>query len=245
MTPQRSAADYLADIRPELGGVPHVAEAGVCDRCLGPVAMGFTHCAACHKLFAQAPDDLRRQVVPVTAAPDPGPWYSRLIRYKTTSSNEWVYLAALAAVHYQEHQHRIASALGGEPSVVTVVPSKRGRPFETQPLRVAMHHVAALRPKLMKVIEHVRNREVARQSYVPDAFQVSASVANERVLLIEDTWTTGATAISAAGALYLAGARSVLVLPLARKINVDFWSDDHPYVVAMRRGWNPVSWPRG
>jgi predicted amidophosphoribosyltransferase len=245
VTPQRSAADYLAEIRPELGGVPHVSEEGVCDRCLGPVGMGFTHCAPCHKLFAQAPHGLRLQVVPVTAAPDPGPWYSRLVRYKTTSTGEWVYLAALAAVYYKEQQDRIAAALGGEPSVITVVPSKRGRPFETQPLRVAMDRVAALRPRLRKIMEHVANREVARQSYVPDAFRVIAPIDHERILLIEDTWTTGATAISAAGALHNAGARSVLVLPLARKINVDFWSDDHPYLIAMRRGWNPSSWPRG
>lgn len=44
----------------------------------------------------------------------------------------------------------------------------------------------------------------------------------KRVLLVEDAWVTGATAVSAAGSLVEAGAAEVLVLPIARIIDGGF-----------------------
>lgn len=85
---------------------------------------------------------------------------------------------------------------------------------------------------------------VPRQKYLPEAFRVVADVSDGRILLIEDTWTTGSTAISTAGALLAAGAESVVVLSLARKVNSDYWSDQHPYLAAMKRPWDPKFWPR-
>ena len=63
-----------------------------------------------------------------------------------------------------------------------------------------------------------------RKTYNSSAFSAgTTSVVGERVLLMEDTWVTGATAISAAGALLREGASGVMVMPIARAVSPSFW----------------------
>src|SRR6476646_4396915 len=59
-----------------------------------------------------------------------------------------------------------------------------------------------------------------RRETVADAFKVThpALVAGERVLLVDDVFTTGATVSSCASALLAAGAREVFVLTIARPV---------------------------
>ncbi|MFI9388180.1 hypothetical protein [Kutzneria sp. NPDC052558] len=67
----------------------------------------------------------------------------------------------------------------------------------------------------------------------PSRFDTDADLTGLRVLLVDDTWTTGANAQSAAARLRLAGAERVAVIVLGR------WFDaDHPaassYVAQVR-----------
>jgi hypothetical protein len=55
----------------------------------------------------------------------------------------------------------------------------------------------------------------------PDRF-VAAPVPGGRILLLDDTWTTGNSAQSAAMALRRAGARSIATVVLGRHINPEF-----------------------
>jgi hypothetical protein len=54
-----------------------------------------------------------------------------------------------------------------------------------------------------------------------DRFQVLARPAGASILLLDDTWVSGASAQSAAAALKLAGARHVAVVVLGRHVNPD------------------------
>jgi ComF family protein len=63
-----------------------------------------------------------------------------------------------------------------------------------------------------------------RRESVENAFAVShpALIAGERVLLIDDVFTTGATVSACASALLQAGAEKVFVLTIARPLPLDY-----------------------
>ncbi len=85
-----------------------------------------------------------------------------------------------------------------------------------------------------------------RTKYAPEMFRANPDVVNGgRIVLIEDTWITGATAISAAGSLLAAGADSVVITPIARDFRVQFHAEDHPYLARIARKFDVRSWPRG
>ncbi|MGW2492183.1 hypothetical protein ACWCV9_33910 [Streptomyces sp. NPDC001606] len=62
----------------------------------------------------------------------------------------------------------------------------------------------------------------------------------ENVLLIDDTWTTGNHAQSAAASLKAAGANSVAIVVLGRRLNIDYANTaDHIEQARLRRfSWN-------
>jgi len=136
-----------------------------------------------------------------------------------------------------KHENELEALLGGPASAITPVPSKRGRTFEEQPLRQALSMVQPIREQLVHALTFVPAPDINwRRDYYPACFDPGAfSVAGERVILIEDTWVTGATALSAAGALLRGGAAGVAIVPIARVIDVSFWENqEHPYLAKIR-----------
>ncbi|MBX5483003.1 MAG: ComF family protein [Myxococcaceae bacterium] len=81
--------------------------------------------------------------------------------------------------------------------------------------RTGRRHLVALE-RTKATQRQVGLSEAARDANVSGAFAARAEVAGEDVLLVDDVFTTGATARAAAGALKAAGAASVHVLTLAR-----------------------------
>src|SRR3990172_7254903 len=106
---------------------------------MGPRTPPWDHCPACAKLrSAGTPPALMQQVVPVSIAPRPGPWYNRLVLYKGGYPEYRAFLAALVWSFLVQHEHHVAAMLGGAPTAIVPVPSKRGRTFSSQPLRQAI-----------------------------------------------------------------------------------------------------------
>jgi hypothetical protein len=232
-----------------LGSVPPAGRPYVCRFCLGPVT-GYAQCYSCHVLFNQTavPDALRTMVVPMTSVINPSQWYIWLSTYKTYYPERGDVLAALAYEYLQTHAVSIRKWLGSDPTLHTIVPSKRGYTFDTQPLRRALARVPEMRAQLRETLRHDASQRVGRREYNPTAFtRGPASVKGERVLLLEDTWVTGATALSAAGALLDLGAEAVGILPVARMMENAHWPSDHAYIEAMKkpyRAYDPFEWPR-
>jgi phosphoribosylpyrophosphate synthetase len=113
----------------------------------------------------------------------------------------------------------ISRLLGGAPTMVATVPSTRAvpRPGE-HPLSRAVQRVEVLRPLYRSVL--VRGPGPADHRLASDrAFVVTGDVRGHRILLVEDTFTSGARAQSAASALRLRGAAAVAVVPVGRVIN--------------------------
>jgi len=79
---------------------------------------------------------------------------------------------------------------------------------------------------------------MAERAYDPRRFEARRSLGGEPVLLIDDTWTTGARAQTAAAALIAAGAGPVATLAIGRHINPE-WEDNEPRLAALPE---PFDW---
>jgi predicted phosphoribosyltransferase len=72
----------------------------------------------------------------------------------------------------------------------------------------------------------------------PGKFEPTRKLDGESVLLIDDTWTTGASARSAAAALANAGAGSVGAVVIGRYVNRDWHENDR----RLRALTHPFDW---
>ena len=228
-------ARYLTGPRPGL--------AGLCASCCGPAGTGRVRCYQCDLHWQCAPGSLADLVVPVAYAAKGGPHAQNLWRYKSgrdgqgrdgagpdwvgpdwvgrdsvgreTSAAAGAALRALLLVFLREHGHCLwRGAPGGRPSHLAVVPSGRGR-SGTHPLR------GLLGGSLTLPWAGLTNRPAARhpvRELDPERF-AAPRLPGARVLLLDDTWTSGASAQSAAMALRLAGARWVAVVVLGRHLS--------------------------
>jgi hypothetical protein len=102
------------------------------------------------------------------------------------------------------------------PTHLAVVPSARGR-AGVHPLRALIAPYLSCRwAELSAKPDYHQLRDLD-----PDRF-VAEPVPGGRILLLDDTWTTGTSAQSAAMALRRAGARSIATVVLGRHINPEF-----------------------
>lgn len=246
---RRTTRAILAEWAADICSIPSSSHNFVCDYCLGPVT-SYRQCFGCLKVFvvAEAPTELRDRVVPMTSALSPSRWYSALSNYKRLQPELGAVIASVAHHFIASRAGHIRAALGGDPDVITIVPSKRGITYENQALRRALSMVELIGAKLHQTLVHIPGTSVPRQGYNPGTFGPGpTTVTGRRVLLIEDAWVSGATAVSAAGALLAADAASVLITPVARVVEDGFWPEDHPYRIEMRKPWAPddaSAWPR-
>ncbi len=170
-----------------------------------------------------AGDALADVVLPVTYALKGSQHAARLWQYKSiqhgtlapAASPAGIQLLALLLLFLRDHGQCAWRAVGWTgPTHLAVVPSGRGRPGP-HPLR-ALIAPYLLRPwaELSAEPDDQRVRELD-----PDRFQ-AGPVPGARVLLIDDTWTTGASAQSAAMALRRAGAGGVVTVVIGRHVSL-------------------------
>jgi hypothetical protein len=234
--------------RERIGSIPTPSE-WVCPRCCGPCWIQYSHCYGCERVFVDAPPVLRNKVVPISSTLEEGAWYGQLVAYKTTSRAPWPLLGGLVSHFASTHAERLKELLEGPPTALTVVPSKRGISVTEQPLYRVLQETLTWRqqalPRPSVLLEHT-GAPVPRQTFTPEAFRALRRnrIREGRILLVEDSWTSGATAISAAGALLESGAAQVVVLPIARLVKASYWGEDHPYLKAMRQPYDISHWPR-
>jgi hypothetical protein len=129
-------------------------------------------------------------------------------------------LAATLGRFATRHWACICSRIGGSVDVVTTVPSSDGRPGP-HPLLSLVDHSRQLQPLHQMLLQpaavHIDHGQADDR-----AFDVVRAIDAARVLLVDDTFTTGARAQSAASSLARAGAKAVAVLTIGRVIDPDF-----------------------
>ncbi len=189
---------------------------GRCLVCRGP-SDGRARCFQCELHEQCAAGSLADVVVPVAYAVKGGSHARRLWQYKSpgpAAAAAAVLLRALLLVFLRDHRACVCRAAGmpAGPTHLAVVPTARSRPGQ-HPLR------ALLAPYLSCRWAHLVARPVPWRGRDLDPARFEAApLPGARVLLLDDTWTTGASAQSAAMALRRAGARRVATVILGRHV---------------------------
>jgi hypothetical protein len=130
------------------------------------------------------------------------------------------------------HDHETHVVTGASADAIVAIPSSRGRPGNP-PLFDALNRVPSLRERLRLVL--APSKPIAHQKAQDDGFLVTDNtLKGRRVLLADDTFTSGAAIQSAASALQLAGIEVAAAVVVGRFITLSEehgpspeWWDEH------------------
>jgi predicted amidophosphoribosyltransferase len=212
---------------------------GVCEVCLN-FTRGFDRCFACSSIPSQL--DV---VAPISYSVAHEQLHHALAGYKRLEGlPARRYTRDLAAILWRflaRHEHCVAEAAGARRfDLVTTVPSADRDRDARHPLRLIVGElVGATRGR------HQRLLACSGVASVPHTFEAHRYLATraldgERILLIDDTWTTGANAQSAAAALRRAGAGAVAAVVIGRHLNREWHQND----LRLRCMPRPFDWGR-
>ena len=212
-----SLAGLVRRQAPQLSAPPP-ARRGLCAACRIPVPAANARCYPCGLHAETLPGLLADVVVPVCYAVKGSEHARNLWLYKSGRPGAGPARAAIRAllvVFLREHGQCVWRAAGMTmPTHLAVVPSGRGR-CRPHPLQALAGPCLALPPAGLEL--RLRD-EPGTRDLDADRFR-AAPVPGADVLLLDDTWTTGASAQSACAALRLAGARSVAIVVLGRHVS--------------------------
>jgi predicted amidophosphoribosyltransferase len=158
-----------------------------------------------------------------------------------------VEVAAVLWRFLAEHERCLARAAAVTAfDLVTTVPSSSRERDEAHPLRRIVGELA--RPTRERY-ERLLTRSgvpVPERTFDPGKYDVTRPLSGEAVLLVDDTWTTGSGAQSAAAALRLAGAGPVAAVVIGRHVKRD-WRDNDRRLHALARpfDWSWCAWHPG
>jgi predicted amidophosphoribosyltransferase len=168
-----------------------------------------------------------------------------LAGYKRYAGWEARYLTAgLAAVlwrHVRDHERCLAQAVSVEAfDVITTVPSSDAGRDAAHPLhRLVGELVRPVAPRYERLLRRT-DAAVTAHRFNAERYEARKAPGGRAVLLIDDTWTTGANARSAAAALKAAGAERVAVMVIGRYVNREWSRNDGQ----LRRLPRPFDWSR-
>jgi hypothetical protein len=199
--------------------------------CCGPAPTGFIHCFACRTVARRLGLALT-PVLPLYLCPVPGPLYTVLMGYKESPVREArrIFAARLDGLlcgFLECHAGCLSAALGGRIDLVLPVPST------FRPGRSPLAHLPGLSGGAWSATPASWGPTVLERTGAPvghmrpdaGAFAVRGSersiVRGARVLMVDDTYVSGARSQSAAATLRLAGARSVLIVAVGRVLRPD------------------------
>jgi hypothetical protein len=195
-----------------------------CRTCRGPVQAGFARCYQCDLAHARCAGLLADVVAPVAYAVKGGRLAGDLWRYKSGAAGATeagVRLTAMLARFLRERGGQVWRAAGmiAGPGLAAVVPSGQGRPG-AHPLAgiVASCVDVPIVPLSTAPGAAARARGLA-DGVATGWLTVGGAVAGADMLLVDDTWVSGASAQSAAAALKAAGARRVALVVIGRHVD--------------------------
>jgi hypothetical protein len=195
-----------------------------CRTCRGPVQAGFARCYQCDLAHARSRGLLADVVAPVAYAVKGGRLAGDLWRYKTGVAGAMearARLTAMLARFLREHSDQVWQAAGMAvgPELAAITPSGQGRPGPHPLLGIVASCVdMPIIPLSVAPGAAARARGLA-DGVAAGWLTVGGAVAGADVLLVDDTWVSGASAQSAAAALKAAGARRVALVVIGRHLD--------------------------
>ena len=214
--------EQLREVEPDLASGRLVAPRrgpGVCQICFNLIELGRARCRAC-----EAADNHLDAMAPISYSLSGSRLHTELSAYKRDAEPFVRYAVGVVAAILDRFlsAHELCVGKGERFDLVTVVPSSD--------LRRDQHH--QLRRIIANDVPAVagRNRRLLAPSGLTgktrafDCLRYSAveSLLGRRILLIDDTWTTGASAQSAAAVLRDAGASYVAAVVIGRYLNARY-----------------------
>jgi predicted amidophosphoribosyltransferase len=211
----------------------------VCETCFN-LTHGYPRCYACSRgeVWLDA-------VAPISYSVANEQLHHVLASYKRLSGEPArrlsAELAALLWRHLSTHESCVARKAGvTQFELVSTVPSGTRERDERHPLRqIVGGLVAPTRDRYDQLLER-SDTAVPPRKFARDKFRARRALSGETVLLIDDTWTTGASAQSAAAALKTAGAGAVAAVVIGRHLNREWRENDR----RLRALTQPFDWSR-
>ena len=189
----------------------------VCRVCRGPVAAGFSRCYQCERHWQAAGGWLADAVLPIGYAIKGGQFAIDLWRYKAGDHVAGERLRAMLRDFLRDHGSCAwrAAGMAVPPGRVAVVPSGQGR---AEPHPLALLVASCVKLPAVRLAARTPDVPLGREIGL-GWLRVDGAVANESVLVVDDTWVSGGSAQSVAVALKLAGAARVVVVVLGRHVD--------------------------
>ena len=211
----------------------------VCSTCFN-FTDGYARCYACDhgQLILDA-------VAPVSYSVAREQLHHALASYKHLQGDVARRLgASLAAILWRflaDHERCVANAAGtGRFELVTTVPSGDRFRDERHPLRwIVGELVGPTRDRYERLLQR-SDVEAQPRSFSGEKFVATRPIEGCSVLLIDDTWTTGSSAQSAAAALKAAGADRTAAVVIGRHLNRE-WHENDRRIRGIAR---PFDWNR-
>jgi predicted amidophosphoribosyltransferase len=198
---------------------------GVCRDCFNLTA-GWDRCFACTQLVPSLD-----AIVPISYSVAREKLNAALAGYKR-ERGRWAQalradLAVILERFLELHEGCVALAAGVDRfDLVTTVPSgDRGRDA-AHPLRSIVGEMVDRTQNRYQRLLHRSEVGCSHRRFDRRRFISDCRLEGERVLLVDDTWTTGASAHSAAAALREAGASTVAAIVVGRHVNRSWHEND-------------------
>jgi predicted amidophosphoribosyltransferase len=215
---------------------------GVCATCWRAVDPGYRLCYPCRTAQDAFGRRLADVVAPIALAVKRQQFAHELWHYKYDADDRVrqrleIRLAAVLWRFLGQHETHVAQAAGVPRfDVVTTVPGTRSRADAHPLVRIAGTLVGQTRDRYQPLLTLGPDASVEGRVVLVNRFRAAQAITGQpAVLLLDDTWTTGGRAQSAAIALRDAGAARVAVVVLGRHFDRDFGTGETYYREAKAR----------
>ena len=215
---------------------------GVCATCWRAVDPEYRLCYPCRTAQYAFGPRLADVVVPIALAVKRQQFAHELWHYKYDADIRVrqrleIRLAAVLWRFLGQHETHVARAVGiPRFDIVTTVPGTRPRADEHPLVRIVGTLVAQTRDRYQPLLSLGPDASAEGRAALASRYHATQAMTDHpSALLVDDTWTTGGRAQSAAITLHDAGAARVAVLVLGRHFDRDFGSGETYYREAKAR----------